>query len=65
VYRIRKILQEALTGKELISSETYAIITNAIAEYGHMMSGERYSLGDLAQKIGQNLSQTETIIEDC
>jgi hypothetical protein len=61
--RIAKILQEAIQGKELVSSETMSTISGAIAEYGHMMNGERYTLGELAGKIRTNLSGTDHITQ--
>lgn len=61
--RIAKILQETAQGKELVSSETMSTISGAIAEYGHMMNGERYTLGELADKIESNLSGTDRIFQ--
>lgn len=55
------MLLESFQGKELVSSETHALVSNAIAEYGHMMHGERFTLGELAKKIRTNLSETDQL----
>ena len=44
-----------------MSADTMQTISNAIAEYGHMADGEKFTLGDLANAITSNLSKTDQL----
>lgn len=47
----------------IVPLNKYSMITSAIAEYGHLMDGERFTLGELADAIRNATERTEQLVQ--